>query len=405
MKISYFIAKRLSYSKGKGTSGLIVRIAIASVAISIAVMICTFAIVKGYQLEIRNKITGFGSHIQISRLDLNNSYETIPVQNDTHLVKLMKQQRGVAAVQPIGIKAGIIKTAEEFQGVVIKGVDKNYDWKFIKQYLQEGGLPHFNDSTTSQELMLSAATASKLHLKLNDAVVVYFVQDPPRVRKFKVIGIYKTGYGELDELYAFADLKQIQKLNNWNENQISGYELKIDDFTKLDNITESLMPLIPYHLEVLTIRQLQPQIFEWLGFLDLNAIIIIILMLVVACINMITALLILIVERSNMVGLLKAFGAPDRVIASTFIYMASYLVLVGLALGNSIGLLLCLSQKYWGWFKLSQESYYLSEVPVQLGIADILILNSGAFIVCYLVLLLPSAFISRITPVKAIRFE
>lgn len=381
------------------------RIAIASVAISIAVMICTFAIVKGYQLEIRNKITGFGSHIQISRLDLNNSYETIPVQIDTQLVRLIKQQKGVAAVQTVGIKAGIIKTTEEFQGVVLKGVDKNYDWRFIKQYLLEGSLPEFNDSATSQEIMLSAATASKLNLKLNDAVVMYFVQDPPRVRRFKLTGIYKTGYGELDELYAFADLKQIQKLNNWNENQISGYELKITDFAKLDDITEALLPLIPYHLEVLTIRQLQPQIFEWLGFLDMNAIIIIILMLVVACINMITALLILIVERSNMVGLLKAFGAPDRVIASTFIYMASYLVLAGLLIGNSIGLLLCISQKYWGWIKLSQESYYLSEVPIQLEITDVLLLNTGAFIVCYLFLLLPSAFVSRITPVKAIRFE
>jgi lipoprotein-releasing system permease protein len=382
-----------------------VRIAIASVAISIAVMICTFAIVKGYQLEIRNKITGFGSHIQISRLDLNNSYETIPVQTDTQLVRLIKQQKGVAAVQTVGIKAGIIKTTEEFQGVVLKGVDKNYDWRFIKQYLLEGSLPEFNDSATSQEIMLSAATASKLNLKLNDAVVMYFVQDPPRVRRFKLTGIYKTGYGELDELYAFADLKQIQKLNNWNENQISGYELKITDFAKLDDITEALLSLIPYHLEVLTIRQLQSQIFEWLGFLDMNAIIIIILMLVVACINMITALLILIVERSNMVGLLKAFGAPDRVIASTFIYMASYLVLAGLLIGNSIGLLLCISQKYWGWIKLSQESYYLSEVPIQLEITDVLLLNTGAFIVCYLFLLLPSAFVSRITPVKAIRFE
>ncbi len=368
-------------------------------------MICTFAIVKGYQLEIRNKITGFGSHIQISRLDLNNSYETIPVQTDTQLVRLIKQQKGVAAVQTVGIKAGIIKTTEEFQGVVLKGVDKNYDWRFIKQYLLEGSLPEFNDSATSQEIMLSAATASKLNLKLNDAVVMYFVQDPPRVRRFKLTGIYKTGYGELDELYAFADLKQIQKLNNWNENQISGYELKITDFAKLDDITEALLSLIPYHLEVLTIRQLQPQIFEWLGFLDMNAIIIIILMLVVACINMITALLILIVERSNMVGLLKAFGAPDRVIASTFIYMASYLVLAGLLIGNSIGLLLCISQKYWGWIKLSQESYYLSEVPIQLEITDVLLLNTGAFIVCYLFLLLPSAFVSRITPVKAIRFE
>ncbi len=405
MNLAYFIAKRLSKDKRSGSSGLIIRIAIASVAISVAVMICTLAIVKGYQIEIRNKITGFGSHIQISRLDLNNSYETVPVYIDTLMETQIKSVSGIAAVQRVGIKAGIIKTSEEFQGIVLKGVDKNYQWNFIEQYLVQGVLPDFSDSTASTEIALSEATANKLNLKLGDAVLMYFVQDPPRARRFKLTGIYKTGYNDLDELYAFADLRQIQKLNNWNDAQISGYELKITDFNKLDEIAETLLPLIPYHLEVSTIRQLQPQIFDWLGFLDMNAIIIIVLMLVVACINMITALLILIVERRNMIGLLKAFGAPSRLISSSFVYMVSYLVLIGLFWGNLVGLGLCYSQLKWGWIKLSQDAYYLSEVPINFNITEILLLNAGVFVVCYLIFLLPAAFVSKITPVKAIRFE
>ncbi len=368
-------------------------------------MICALAIVKGYQLEIRDKITGFGSHIQISRLDLNNSYETNPLYVDTTVEKLILKNAEVTALQRISIKAGIIKTADDFQGIVLKGVDKTYNWDFIKQYLQEGALPVFQDAVASNEILLSQHTANKLTLKVGDPVMVYFVQDPPRARRFVLKGIYRTGYGEMDEIYAFSDMRQITKLNNWDQNAISGYEIKLKDFTKLDEVADGLLPYLPYHMEVNTIRQLQPQIFDWLGFLDINALIIIILMVVVACINMTTALLILIVERSNMVGLLKAFGAQNKQIAGSFLYMASFLVLAGMFIGNVVGLGLCYSQMKWGWIKLSQESYYLSEVPVKLLLSDVLLINAGSFVVCYLILLIPSAFVAKITPVKAIRFE
>lgn len=405
LNLSYFIAKRLSKDKSSGSSALIIRVAVASVAISIAVMITALSIVKGYQVEIRDKITGFGSHIQISRLDLNNSYETAPLFVDTILERLLHQQFGLQTLQRVAIKAGIIKTSDEFQGVVLKGVDSLYDWRFMQQYLKAGVVPDVSTAQTSNDILLSEATANKLNLKIGNPVMVYFVQDPPRARRFVLKGIYKTGFDEMDQLYAFTDLRHIQRLNNWAENGISGYELKVNDFNTVEDVAARILPYLPYHMEINTIRQLQPQLFEWLGFLDLNALIIIILMIVVACINMTTALLILIVERNNMIGLLKAFGAGNRTIAAVFLNMATRLVLLGLVIGNVVGVGLCLAQSKWGWIKLSQDSYYLSEVPVKLQLQDVLFINIGSLVVCYLVLLLPSFFVSKITPVKAIRFE
>lgn len=368
-------------------------------------MITAIAIVKGYQAEIRSKIIGFSTHIQVSNLDMNNSFETTPIYRDTILERLLIQNPHVTHLQPFAIKAGILKTKEDFAGIVLKGVDSTFDWSFIKQHLLQGRSIRFDTSGISNELLLSQQLANKLKLKLGDNVLLYLAQNPPRVRKFVIVGIYNTGLSDMDEIYAFVDMKQVQKLNQWNEYAISGYEVGINDYPNLDEIANELLGLMPYHLQVKTIKNLYPQLFDWLGLLDLNVWIIIVLMVIVACINMVTALLILIIERSNMIGMLKAIGANNSSIGSIFIIMASYLVLFGLVIGNVVGISICLSQYYFGWFKLSQDAYYLSEVPILLNVQDILLINLGSFVVCYLVLLLPARFVSRITPVKAIRFE
>jgi lipoprotein-releasing system permease protein len=405
LNFPFFIAKRLSTNRQSGFSGLIIRIAIAAVAISIAVMIIAVAIVKGYQYEIRNKITGFSSHIQISRLDMNNSFETTALKSDSIMEHLIVSQQGIQHIQKMAIKAGIIKTKDEFEGIVLKGVDKDYDWKFIQQHIQQGKVLLLNDSLTSNEIVLSQKTVDKLKLKLGDAVIIYFVQDPPRARKFTLAGIYKTGFDEMDQLYAFADMRHVQKLNNWQSNEISGYEISINDYKQLDAMADNILSFVPYNMEVKTIRQIHPQLFDWLNLLDLNVVIIIILMIVVACINMSTALLILIVERSNMIGVMKALGTRNLTVAKLFLYMATYLMIGGMVIGNIVGIGLCVLQQKFSLFKLNQEAYYLSEVPIQFTLNDILLINAGAFIVCILVMIIPSRFVLRITPVKAIRFE
>ena len=405
MNFPYFIAKRLSTGKRGDTSQLIVRIAVAGVALSIAVMIISLAIVKGYQSEIRNKITGFSTHIQITRLDLNNSYEMNPVMEDSILEKLLREEKGVLHLQRFALKPGIIKTHEDFKGIVLKGTDDTYDWSFIRKYMVSGELFDKNDTSMRTEIILSQIMADQLKLKTGDHVVMYFVQEPLRVRKFKIKGIYKTGFDELDELYAFTDLRHVQKLNNWNREQISGYEILTDDFSKLDETSAAIANLTPYNLQVRTIRDLHPDLFDWLSLLDLNVIVIIVLMIIIACINMVTALLILIVERSNMIGILKSMGAGNLSISKVFIYMAAYLIILGLVCGNIVGIGLCLAQKEWGLIKLSQEAYFISEVPILLSLKDLLLINVVSFLVCYIVLLVPSAFVSRISPAKAIRFE
>jgi lipoprotein-releasing system permease protein len=405
LNFPFFIAKRLSTDRQSGFSALIIRIAIVAVAISVAVMIIAVAIVKGYKYEIRNKIIGFNTHIQISRLDMNNSYQSTPLVADTLLEHLLASTDGIVHVQRFAVKAGIIKTKDEFEGVVLKGIDRNYNWRFIREHLQEGTVLSLPDSVTSNDIILSQKTVDKLRLKLGDPVVMCFVQEPLRVRKLKLAGIYKTGFDEMDALYAFADMRHIQKLNSWGPDQVNGYEISLSDYDRLDEITGKVMGIVPYNMDVQSIRKMHPQLFDWLNLLDLNTVIIIILMIVVACINMSTALLILIVERSNMIGILKALGARNMAVGNLFLYMAAYLMAGGMLIGNIVGIGLCWSQQKWAWFKLPQESYYLSEVPIRFDTTDILLINGGAFIVCLLVLIVPSRFVLRISPVKAIRFE
>jgi lipoprotein-releasing system permease protein len=402
---SYIIARRLSLQKGSGTSRLIIRIATGAVALSIAVMIISIAIVKGYQSEIRSKIIGFSTHIQISSLDMNNSFETTPIYRDTVLEKLLKKNSHVTHLQPFAIKAGIFKTKEDFSGVVLKGIDTTYDWRFIEQHIIAGTTLFLNKDSVSNSVLLSKVLADKLKLKVGDNVLLYIAQEPPRVRKFTICGIYHTGLEEMDRLYAFVDIQQVQRLNQWSANAISGYEVGLDTYAMMDEVATELLGNLPYYLEIHTIRDLFPQMFDWLNLLDLNVWVIIILMIIVACINMATALLILIVERSNMIGLLKAMGANNQSISRIFVYMASYLIFWGMIIGNIVGLVLCLSQQYSGWFKLSQEAYYLSEVPILLEFTDVLFINMGSFVICYIVLLLPATFVSKVTPIKAIRFQ
>jgi len=411
MKISFFIAKRLmaykplqSNGKKAGFSRLIINLAITAVCVSVMVMILAAAIVKGYQNEVRNKLVGFNAPLQITHLDLNNSFESLPIQRDTFLEYLSAKKEGVQFIQIYATKAGIIKTEKAFEGIVLKGVDPKFNWTFIAQHLKEGVLPSINDTASSQEILISAITAKRLNFKLGDPLYIYFIQNPPRVRKLKIAGIFDTGMGELDQLYAFVDIKQVQKLNNWAPEEISGYEIGLNQFADIENKRNELAEITPYNMGLSSIVDLYPALFEWLQLLDLNVIIILLLMAAVAAINMVTALLILILERTQMIGLMKAMGAADKQIFEIFLWMAAQIVVKGLLLGNLLGIGLALLQRHFAWIKLDQKSYYLNRVPIELVASDIIYINAFGFFICLLILLLPVRIISKVQPIKSIQF-
>ena len=423
MNTELFIARRIIFNaeqKGK-FSRPIVKIAVWGIALGMAVMIVTLAVVTGFQKEIRDKVVGFGSHIQITNYDTNNSLEPAPVKKRKDIFKLIGEIRGVDHLEVYGIKAGIIKTADDILGVVMKGVDKNFSWEFFKHNIVEGGPLILSDTGTSNKILISRYIASKLRLRLGDRFKMYFIQEnQQRQRAFRICGIYETGLEGFDNVMVYADIAHVQKLNNWDTSQVAGYEVLLSDFDRMEEINsqinESLAGLYPETsaadslsspnvLQAKTIRDLNPQIFNWLDFTDTNAAIIIFLMLFVAVINMTSALLILILERTNMIGLLKAMGSTNRSVRRIFLFNAVWLIGQGLLIGNIIGIGLSLIQQKWHFIHLDQESYYVPWVPVHLNYLQLAGLNLFTVAVCMVVLTLPSLIISRITPVKAIRFS
>jgi lipoprotein-releasing system permease protein len=412
MNIGIFIAKRLMrhapvQSKGKasGFSKLIVNLAMSAVAVSIVVMILAVAIVKGYQKEVKDKIIGFHAPLQISHLAVNNSFESYPINRDSVLEMEVPKLDGVTYVQRYGTKAGIIKTEEAFEGIVLKGVDESYRWDFFNRNLVEGKVPDWQKDQPQNELFISLETAKKLQVKVGTEVLVYFIQEPPRVRKLKICGIFDTGLGDLDQLYAFTDIRHVQKLNGWNHYQISGYEIGIANLAEVEYMRENVAVLTPYNMGLSTITELYPSLFEWLALLDMNVVIILSLMVVVAAINMITALLILILERLQMIGLMKALGSSNKQIASVFLWMAARIIGIGLFWGNLIGLGFAIAQKELGFIRLDPNAYYLNKVPIAIYPVDLLWINFLAFVICLLLLLLPVRVIAKISPAKTIKFN
>lgn len=414
MKFELFIARRLNSSKeNKNTiSRPIISIAIVGIALGLAVIIVSIAVVTGFKEQIRNKVIGFGSHIQIVNYDSNNSFETNPVIKNDTVLQTLKTIEGVQHVQTFATKPGIIKTKDNIQGVVLKGIDPHFSWDFFEQNIVKGSTFHVSDDSTTNKIIISQTIADLLKLETGQDIAMFFVQDPPRLRRFKISGIYNTSLKELDKLFVLCDIKHIQKLNNWTDNKISGYEILISDFEKLPYTYENVNNKVGFsfdkrgaQLRVIPINHKYPQIFDWLNLLDLNVSIILILMLVVAGINMISGLLIIILERTNMIGLLKAMGSENFKIRNIFLYQAGFVILKGLLWGNIIGIAICLTQKYFQIITLNPATYYLTVVPINLNIIHIVLLNVGMLLVVLLMLLLPSLIISKISPMKSIRFE
>lgn len=416
MDTERFLAKRIISGTGNNNrlSRPIVRISVIGIALGLAVMILTVAIVKGFQQEVRGKLIGIGSHIQITNYDNNSSDEPQPISRQQAFLSLIPKDGSIVHTQIYSTKTGIVKTKTVNEGIVLKGIGADYDWTFIKKNLKEGNVFSVRDTGLSRSIVISKLMADKLELGLNDKMIIYFLTKrsdstqthyEQRVKTFYVSGIYETGMEDIDKNLALVDIGQLQKLNYWTADQIGGFEMTIKDYDEIDQAGEEVNDLIGEGLSAQTIKEISPTIFSWLDLQDVNAIIVIALMILVAGINMISALLILILERTNMIGILKALGATNNSIQKVFLYNAAYLIGKGLLWGNLIGLSLAILQKYYGLFKLDEATYYVSVIPIELSWIAVVLLNIGTLICCLLMLIIPSFIVSRITPVKAIRFS
>ncbi len=392
---------------GKKTlSGPVVRISIASIALGLMVMIISVAIVTGFQQQIRDKITGFGAHIQIAKFNLSNSFEYPPIPLKQDFYPSLEKLPGIRHIQVFATKAGIIQTEEQMQGVVMKGIGSDFDWSFFKDKLVGGTTFMAGKQEANDSVLISLGLSKLLKVKIGDPLRTYFIVDnQARGRRFIVSGIYNTGLEEFDKLYIFGDIRHIQKLNGWDSSQVSGFEVMINDFDKIDETTEMVYKNIGYELDARSITEIYPQLFDWLELQDMNVVIILVLMVLVSTIAMISTLLVLILERTQMIGVLKALGMRNRSIRKVFLYNAVYIITQGLLIGNIAGILLCYLQQQFGLVHLPEESYFMSVVPINLAVGQILLLNIGTLIVCSLMLIIPSYIITRISPVKAIRFD
>lgn len=414
MKLELFIVNKIKSGgiSGKRLAGPVVKVAITGIVLGMVVMIISVATGMGFQKEIREKIIGFGSHIQVVSYDFNLSYQTNPIEQDSALEAGMRSVPGIKHVQRFATKPGLIKTRDEMQGIVLRGVGPEFDWSFFRTILVEGRSLNLNEEKSANGILLSDDLAGMLNLQVGDKVPMYFFEDQIRARNFTIEGIFDSHLPELDETFVIADIRQVQRLNNWSEDQISGYELLAGSFEDLMFTGSNVADVVSGHispdgtmLRTRTIQQTQPQIFGWLDLLDMNIVVIIVLIVLVAGFNMITGLLILILERTNMIGVLKAMGIADWPLRKIFLTLAAHITIKGLFWGNLLGLGFCWAQARFGFVALDPANYFLDTVPIHLSGLHILLLNVGAILTIFLMMIGPSFLVARISPVKAIRFE
>ena len=414
MNIEYFIAKRLASSKESGNrlSRLMSIVAIVSVTLGIAVMILTVAIVTGFKSEISDKLVGGNAHIQITNLDSNLSFETNPITEMPELINELSKISGVKHIQKYITKGGIIKTEQDIQGIMLKGIDTDFDWSFFSQCLLEGETFSISDTATSNNVLISKSLAQLLRLKLGDKFDVYFVQEPLRIRRFTICGIFATQLEEIDKSLVLCDIKHLQRIYGWEKNQISGLEISINNIKNIDQLSEEITDIVVYNtyengarLEVNDIKQLYQHLFAWLDLLDTNVFIILLLTIAVAGFNMISGLLIMLLERTSMIGILKSLGMYNVNIRKLFLYRSGFIVVKGMIFGNIIGIACCFLQQHFEIIKLDATNYFVSAVPINFDIFNLVLLNAASLLVIMLVLIIPSQIITKISPEKTIRYE
>jgi len=411
LNLEYFIARRLVTAKNhkSSISAPIIKIAIIAIAVGIIMMVIAIATGVGLQDKIREKVSAFNGHIIISNFDDNQSEVSVePISIDQSFYPKFKNVKGVQHVQAVAAKAGIIRTEKAFEGIVFKGAGKEYKWDILEEYIVKGRKPELTGKLNN-EVLLSQYLAERLELKVGDKFNTFFMKEGgngmPNLRVFELVGIYNSGFQEFDATYIIGDIRHVQRINKWKEGQVGSFEVFIDDFSKIKEKGEEVYKAIPSTLNCTTIEEKYINIFEWLKLFDTNILVIIVIMIIVSTINMVVALLVLILERTQMVGMLKALGASNWSVRKIFLYNAAYLIIKGLFWGNVISVGLLLVQKYFGIVKLPPENYYVNVAPVTIDVPAILLVNLGTIIICVSLLLIPSYIITRISPVKALRFD
>jgi len=431
MHSELFIARRVAGSGRKSFARLIIRIAVIAVALSMSVMIIASALIAGFKKEISSKVFGFWGHIHISDAQINNAFlDLSPISKNQPFYPVLdtvgpvtfEEERsfagftwrreatthgGIRNIQTFALKPGIIKSKSEIEGIILKGVGADFDWTFVARYLEAGTALAWDSMNPSRDIIISRQTADRLRVDVEDRFVVHFVEKGEQLqRRFTVRGIYKTGLEEYDKVFALADIRVVQQILGWKDDQVGGFEVFLDDWRDLNIFVDYIYyDLISNELYAETIQEKLPEIFEWLQLQDINEVVILVMMAIVALINMVTALLILILERTNMIGILKALGASDWSIRKIFLYHAGYIVLLGLFWGNAMGIGFCLLQEKFRFIRLDEANYYLSEAPIDLQWLTVAGLNLGTLSVTLAFLIIPSYLVSKISPVKAIRFK
>lgn len=415
MKFELFIARRIFSDSGEGKrfSRPAIIIAMSGIAIGIAVMIISLSVVLGFKNEVSHKVHGFGSHIQVVSLSQTHDYEMLPVLTGDSLLRRVKKQKGLDHIQQFALKIGMLKTEEDFCGITFKGIGEEYDTTFLAQHIKEGSMPSFGSKESSGKIMISAQTANALHLKAGDKVFAYFVgKTSMRARRFTISCIFDTNMDDYDRMYAFTDIHTIRKLNNWKDDESSGYEITVNDYSQLATITAALNKRVAHNFDrngvtygVYSIEELAPHTFSWLKVLDMNVIMIIILMFCVATFTVVSGLLIIMLERINMIGILKSMGATNFSVRKIFVHFAIMLVGRGLIIGSVAGIALCYLQKYLHIAKLDASVYYIDNVPIEICWQQYLLVNAGTILLSAIVILGSSYLISINKPVKSLRFE
>lgn len=405
MNLIYFLASKIRKTESSSFSSTVVKVGIASIAIGVATMILAFAVLYGFKLSIKDKLVGLTSHIQVSKITLNRSYDETPLVRNLETERTFKNLPSVKNVYGVINKAAILKSSEEISGILLKGIDNEFDSTLFINNLVEGRWLKLEDSTDSKEILVSRYIANKLKLNLNDDVLIYFVQNPPRARKMSIVGIYDTGLIDFDKNLIFTDLKLIRKINNWHEEQLGHYEIFLNSLDDTEIAKKNLDEALPQDLIAKPITAIVPQFFEWFQLLDRNILLVIVLIMVVAAFNMISVLLIMIMERIPMIGLLKAVGMPNKKIRQVFITNGFLIIVKGLIIGNAVGLLIVIVQKYYKIIPLDPESYYIDYVPVLVNVESILFVNLIVILIVGFTLIIPTLFITKINTVKALKYK
>ncbi len=410
----FFLARRIAARGGKENRNVMVRIATLTVAIGLAVMIVSLAVISGFRHELSAKVSGFGAHVQVVHMDGNESFETTPIRRDSVLETALRAVPGFRSMDAYAVKGGIIKTEEAMQGIMLKGVGAEYDWSFFADHLVEGRLPVVGDSVRTKDILISRSLSQLMKIGTDDRIEMLFIQEdrPPRRDRFKVTGIYDSGFEELDKLVIPTDIRNVQRLNNWDSEEITGYEIISEDLDQVASFREEIYRTLvrmqseeSEPLMAVDITQRYPNLFDWLKAHNVNAVVIITIMLLVALMNMVSALLIILLERTSMIGVLKALGMTNGALQKMFVIRSGFIIARGMLWGNVVGIGLCLLQKYTHLFKLDQSGYFLSEVPVRFDWTWLLGLNLGTFGLILALLTVPTLIVSYIKPDKTIRYQ